>query len=944
MNNSEELALLTTSPGMVVDQVINKINSGMENGSVTLAQQTTPFHNLMEMSAQNAVDTISGIEYLLRTKEASLAVTEQDLYHKITTDQLANMFSIPGDATVIFYLNVINLKEHGIQHGDYIETVIPEFTKIDVGNTELTILNDISVKYYTSGAVSAEQLNSDLDIAVNDLGILKANITTTQDGGEWIVLETKVKNITKYDRVVLNMPTNDVSVDIPITNEFSNCYVYFDNGDGDIPLKLTFSQNYIDPKEPTALITIGDGKVNVTIPPVYLLTGQIAGTLKIDIYGSEGDNYLPINQLPASDFRITEGNTTKTKETASFSNIATMVVASSPLTGGKNSMSFEELRTTIIEQTTGDIDLPVSNNQLKRKATMKGYTISKVSDLLTSRAMVAVKNPPKSNSNLLLSEPDIFFNTVKLILDEEKDKSAITLYEDVYTIKAGTVFNYDNGIATVVSDAQLDEISKLSKFNKIAYMKSNKLYYTPYEYVFKYDESITESEVYYFGEPKMDEMRILNKNQNVPQSCNIANWGVVRTAKGYNLMFNLLANKDLEDSDISKLRSRVVMNIADASDIKVYFEGKYDVDKGMFIIEIDTNYIYNNRVSLKNGESSLFDKSIMLSSKATIYTYTVDDAISDNSNFLKSELTNLPVGATVYTKEEIKVILGEKLNYIFNNVYSSYTDRKYKTHKESVPAIYEKDVFQENENGLIVDFNKNSDGEIKGIAKRIHKEGDIKKDGDGNIIYKYTKDQLVLDEQGKPILDKLGGVKRLVDICMLEYEYSLVESEVYNKNTDLTISNLNSMIANDMKDLNNVMLDNTVVRYRSYKTASPLNVRVNNVNYPINHIVRPRVVLYLMDNISLDTNTLIKYKNIACKVINRHFDKSTIVLENIKEDIKKEIGGDVDAVKVTNIDARDSEVIRIVDNNRFTLSKELLISKNNEIIVDYGLDIETVYV
>ena len=111
------------------------------------------------------------------------------------------------------------------------------------------------------------------------------------------------------------------------------------------------------------------------------------------------------------------------------------------------------------------------------------------------------------------------------------------------------------------------------------------------------------------------------------------------------------------------------------------------------------------------------------------------------------------------------------------------------------------------------------------------------------------------------------------------------------------------------------------------------------------YIVTPTVTLY-MDANSGTTND--NYNNLIDKVgsiINRHFDNSIIRLEDIRNDIKTEIGESCEAVKIEDIDVNNSEVIEISERtSRLVLNKELFNDKNNELIVKYSLKLNIQYV
>ena len=88
-----------------------------------------------------------------------------------------------------------------------------------------------------------------------------------------------------------------------------------------------------------------------------------------------------------------------------------MVVASrGTLNNGINAMSFEELKNAIVNSTLGDIGLPITSKQLKRKVKMYGYELKLVDDSLLGREFIASKPLPDIKTSMIKSYPDIYFN------------------------------------------------------------------------------------------------------------------------------------------------------------------------------------------------------------------------------------------------------------------------------------------------------------------------------------------------------------------------------------------------------------------------------------------------------------------------------------------------------------------------------------------------------
>ena len=230
-------------------------------------------------------------------------------------------------------------------------------------------------------------------------------------------------------------------------------------------------------------------------------------------------------------------------------------------------------------------------------------------------------------------------------------------------------------------------------------------------------------------------------------------------------------------------------------------------------------------------------------------------------------------------------------------------------------------------------------------SKLLHKKGEPVLDINGDPVYKYKKGDTIFDENGNPVIDQISGIVRYIDILMLEYEFMAATSFIYKNYIKMSVDTLNKFILEDMVSLNEKLLENTSILYRSYKSCRNVIVNINNKNYSMPYIVTPTVTLY-MDANSGTTND--NYNNLIDKVgsiINRHFDNSIIRLEDIRNDIKTEIGESCEAVKIEDIDVNNSEVIEISERtSRLVLNKELFNDKNNELIVKYSLKLNIQYV
>lgn len=217
---------ILNNPTIVINDILTDMESEL-NGNTIAKEFTSPFHNLLEGSRSLAVDSLVGSSNIIRKKFPSLATTMEDLFFNVHDEVKDNLFAIGGTAPIIFYLNVLDLRQYGIKENNSFIATIPSGSTITALSTTFTLLNDITITLKDNGTVTVEQKNNELDIAINNLGILSSNFYTDEDGIEWIIFETKVKNIIKTTKVVPINHTGNLSVDIPIQFKYSTITVSF---------------------------------------------------------------------------------------------------------------------------------------------------------------------------------------------------------------------------------------------------------------------------------------------------------------------------------------------------------------------------------------------------------------------------------------------------------------------------------------------------------------------------------------------------------------------------------------------------------------------------------------------------------------------------------------------------------------------------------------------
>lgn len=947
----EDLQDLVYDPTLIQKRILDFLSQASD-GNLNISNPTNPFIMGIEAISVISANSLYETKNALRSKYPSLASKADELYQHLSDKELTGIFSYPAECVILFYLNTSDVREQGYRSGynNFTECVIPEGTEINILGVSLTLLNDIHVRLYDNSNVYAEQQLATNDLAYDDIGALNCWLESTSDGTSWIVIQTKIKQVTKYSTNKAVVSSEGFKDIIDINNKYCYSHVTYSNNKTNkakVPLNKCHNEEYIDPQLPSIYISVADKKILYKIPDMYLVEDVVSGTVTIDTYDTLGKIYLPINQYGFSDYEITLGDTTKSVQASCIENIAVMCKASSILEGGVDSLTLDELRSSIINNSVfNSAQQAITDKQLEMNNRLLGYEIYKDLDIITERAYIALKSLPNIESNILFSKQDVFFNTCMINVGDLKNHPSLVIDTDTFILKSNSIFKEVNGITTLVTPEQLAYLKNLSGVNLIEHLKNNKYFYNPYYYIINLDESFSRSSVFELDYPNVNSIRIKERNLNVNHRANTDRYGLFKTSEGYELRITLATNEEFNSLEPDSIRLQIKLPLFNGDQF-AYINGVYDKDNSQWVIPIRTtfNIDLNNYLDLLNGDSTLFTKKFKLNGTITLYIMSSDRTIIDDSLFLVDEIYNeSSVQYTVFNKEELDVRFGERLEYIYNKLYNVYSERKFQTYQKDIHATYPEDVYNiDPKTGA--KFKVVTSGRDKKLEFDIlHRKGEVIQE-DGRPVILHKKGDPVLDNKGNPIVDKMVGINRFIDIMLLEYEFLVSNNTPYINYRNANIETLRKYITEDLPTLNKDLLENTNIKYKSYKTSSNVNILVNNVIETIPYYITPEVVLYVTGSSDLKNDVLEQYKIAIGNILNKHCDNTIIKLEDIKNDIKTTLGNTIASIKITGIDPKNGEIINIKDRNiKLTLGKILDINNNNEYIVKYDIKITIQYI
>jgi len=942
-----ELVPMIYDPARIQQKILSNVTA------YNINEASNPFIMLMEaastLSAASAIEAAGSIKKLY----PSLATDPTDILHHISDKELPNVFSTPAETSIIFYISVRDLRSSGYRAtgATYSETIIPAGTEVSVTNVPFTLLNDISVKLYDGGSVFAEQLLSNDPNANNSLGVLASGIVNFEDGEPWIAIETMLTQLKK------NVITNAITVsegfklDVKHTDKYHSSEVFFKSSGTNnqwAQLVNSHSDSYIDPAVPTVFISVMDNLVTYEIPDVYLISGMVSGEVMINMYETVGYLDMPIHKYSMSDFLITLNTATNSPIAATIANIAIAANSRDTVNGGKTGYTFDELKNMIVNNSLGSSSLPITFTQLQASANRYGFEIFNASDLVTERIYMAMKNMSRYSSNLVYAKPDIFFNTVNVdVVALNNSNAAIINNSTQLMIPSDTVFKEVNGVVSVVTDAEMSTINAITTPGEVvSYMNTHRLFYTPYYYIIDTTTTgATETKVFDLDAPVLSNIKIEYKNLNVPERVNVGKYGLFKTSSGYDFVITILANSDFNNTNTTLFRGQLSIAMYNGGSV-LHIAGTYDpaTTKMTFPIRTKMNLDASDRFEVLNGVSDITNKYLDLITKGSIYLYTTDSNVVDPNNELVSEImtagssTNL----TVLDKEVIDIEFGNRINTIWNPMYSTYTPRMYLKHTVTKPLVYKQDVYKLDPlTGSAITTYVDAAGVTQTKTTLLHAKGDPVLDANGVPINEYTAGDTQLGADGKPVIDLQSGVARHIDVLMLDYMFKVANSSVGQNYLTAVTDTLRSWLFNDMASINALALENTKILYRSYKKSEPVEVGVESTITRVPYVVTPIVTVY-STRASYTTAEIHTMKTEIGYIIHEHLDMLTINLGDTKTAILNALDSSVVSVKLSNIEvSQNGEIFNMVNPmTRLTPAKSLSLNSNNEYIVNYNIDLK----
>lgn len=956
MSVVDELISSGFSPAAITNAAYGAIDRALA-GTIDIVDTTNPMSTLIEMGACLAAGTISREAVTLRKQYKSLAASREDLYYHMSDEDYLDSFCSYGSTKfyMLFRKDEIETKaitdtETGIR-----KIIIPKHTKIEVDNVTFTMLYPIEIRIMPHGGY---QVVYDTSVP-SPIATLETNYiewkTVTVDGNDYVMFYLTLPQLKRVVYQDTLNPSIAFVKTYTIDDQFYYCRIFGTDANGDrIEFATTHSEVVYDKTIPTAVVQLIDSGVRIEIPRIYFSEEQIQGSVDIVIYTSKGDINLNFSAgYEINRFTMTLGTDYNTPTDSLYSapllTWTNMAVASDDiLTGGKDGLTFEEMRERVI-QNASSIKYPISSPQIKAKLANNGYDIVASVDDVMERVYLATRHLPAVPNSGFSSGAGAAIETLMISTNELAAYSCVIDNGDRVTLTPDAVFKNDSsGLLKLVDPVTIPDASSADTL--VAYANADEYMFTLFHYVIDSTNNQFSMRPYYLDAPKIASRRFIAENETAQLGVSTDGITLEKTESGYLLTITTICSEEYLAQDPSQLfvqlsyipkneESRAVISgipygITPAGNLVWQFEldSTFDVDSN--------DFLQLNNFSIYSSQNRPFGVALQQEFEIVygITNYTIFGLkVTDIDLKIGTHLLTSP--AVGLTNEAVTINFGTALSNLWSNARTFAGSVRYETYTEDVPKLWD-DVYLTGPDGNPV---LGIDGEGNLTYTKIHSAGDPVLDSENNPEYYWRAGDVKLDANGDPIPLYDRDTIRLMDFCLIDGVYRFAN---YQRDLDYRAS-IASTIAkyasSDMQAFKSVLLEKTSIFFQPKKTLGRIKVIVKDgLQIEIDAALGFTVRYYMEKSkyVDLDLRETIVTKTKT--IINSALESVTVSKATIMKLLKAMGGEDIIDVDMDGMgDNNDIPVFTSADDaTRCAVKRRLKALPDNSIQVEEAITVD----
>lgn len=955
---TDNMYAVLRNPSLIQSLMLNEldaqVNPDPTNPTYDIPDGTLPFVFLMECGSIETSGNISEIEALMRRLYARQAVTQEELYLHMSDDDYIGRFATPSSTPWTLILDYDEIIAKAVPFGDQglKRIVIPRLTEFGAPGLAFTMQYPIQMTVMRHGGVTVEYV---LD-KESPIQALTTNIV------QWDMMISKTDN-QRRRLMMLNIPVYQFKVSsysdtlnpeslfqtsYTFDNQFyyARAYISRDDETTWTEVNTTHSDLSYDPDKLTVVFKVLNNTLEVSIPTIYVTTGMAEGSIRIDIYTTQGVIDRDMGTVRDTDFSVKFNSIDDNKTfTAPLDTLTTcQPLARGRVTGGADAMSFATLREQVINNTTGPMQVPITNAQLTAQLDRRGYSLVTNVDNITNLQYLASRRLGRPEALDVVSGAGVAMSEITFNMDALSGSTHVSDNGYRMTLLPSMLYSFNNGKVTPLTDEAIARLDGMSAEQRAREMNGTRYVYSPFHNVLDATNNNFDMRPYYLNNPVITQKLFVGENDTANLQVSIQEYDIFSTDTGFTVRVKLESGeafRKLEDNQIVLQIGYQPEGENRWASVNGRLMGVQDNER-IYEFDIITNFDVNSDSQLRTMNMSMFslaqdDYYAPLNTNLDITVCVVNSVTPGYQPNELDEMVQvhlLPNQFMTVTRERLKTTLGYDLTRLWRRSRPVLSSESYKKYEFNVPAYYTETVYETDAQGNII-IEINPDGSLD--YKVLHRVGDPVLDDDGNPVMAHRAGDPILDAYGNPIL--LDARKLLYETTLFMVDglfYYANERDAAAYATEIPME-IVAWIQNDISVLDSKLLGEAELFLYPTTTYGDTVASIREgqkITIPVDQAFT--LTFYLSK--SGYTNPTIRPSLIANakSIVNEYLERSTISMSDIISKLQETSGDDVMAIEATGLGGNNNFTIITVEDDavRLAVRKKLVVLPNQELTVE----------
>lgn len=788
----DNLYQVLRNPSLIQQLVLNELDSQLNPTGTTprydVPDGTLPFVFLMECGSMETAASINEMEAGMRRLYGRQAVTPDELYAHMADDDYIGRFATPASTPFMMVLDYDEIVAKAVPFGDQglKRIVIPRVTQFQAGKLPFTMQYPIQMTVMRHGGITVEYV---LD-RVSPVEVLTTNIV------QWQLMTSKVDQ-QRRRLMALTIPVQQfVSTTYTDTlnpsslfqktytfeDQFfhARAYLSLDNERTWTEINTTHSALTYDPEKVTVVFKVTTGRLEVSIPVVYVTTGLATGSIRIDIYTTKGPVDVDFSTLGEADYSVSfntiDDNPTFTTPMDTLTTC--QVLARGRVSGGGNAMSFATLREQVINNTLGPLQIPITNVQLGSALQRRGYNLVTNIDNITNLQFLATRRMGASTTLDVTSGAGVAMSEITFDMDSLGGSTHVSDNGNRLTILPSMLYRYNNGKVTPLPDSEITRLNTIPAEQCAREVNGGRYVYSPLHNVMDIANDNFEMRPYYLNNPTILSKTFVGENDTANLQAAVAEYDITRIDGGYRIRVLLETGdpfKQLEDSQVVVQLGYKPAGENRWASMNGTLEGLQDGER-IYQFDILSNFDINADNELRTLNLSMFSdvQNNYFVPLSTDLAVTICVVNSTTPGYQPNELDDLvqthllPPQFMTVTRETMTTEFGYEMTKLWRRSRSVISQESYKKYEFNVPAYWKETVYKEDANGNAI-ITINPDGSL--AYDIIHRAGDPVLNDQGQPVFEHLAGDPIYNANGDPVLIDARKLKYETTLFMVDGKY-----------------------------------------------------------------------------------------------------------------------------------------------------------------------------